>query len=158
MGTSSSSPVSVQLGKPFLFYHHYFNSLILQASAVFARNTHKAKETNVEGAPQGIPNPQQAGDSGPGQSFCPTSCGGPSCTPGLQHNQLSYGVTCCFVLLKPSFYNDSLEKPKATLYLKSSLDMGSAGPLPSLQQSVAPSATNVLLVISNLDLKKIKAY
>ena len=42
VGTSLSSPVSVQLGKPFLFYHYYYNYLIRQASAVFAENTHKA--------------------------------------------------------------------------------------------------------------------
>lgn len=37
-----SSPVSAQLGKPFLFYHHHYNYLVLQASADFAANTHTA--------------------------------------------------------------------------------------------------------------------
>lgn len=52
---NSLSSVSVQLGKPFLFYHHYYNYLILQVSAVFAENTHKAtkKPTWREG-PTGL--------------------------------------------------------------------------------------------------------
>ena len=55
VGTSLSSPVSVQLGKPFLFYHHYYNYLILQASAVFAGNTHKAaKKPTWQEGPGGL--------------------------------------------------------------------------------------------------------
>lgn len=54
VGTSLSS-VSVQLGKPFLFYHHYYNYLILQVSAVFAGNTHKAaKKPTWQEGPSGL--------------------------------------------------------------------------------------------------------
>lgn len=51
VGSSVASPVPVQLGKPFLFYHHYYNYLILQAAAVLAGDTHKAakKPTEQEG-------------------------------------------------------------------------------------------------------------
>lgn len=54
-GSSVASPVSVQLGKPFVFYHPYYNYLILQAAAVFAGGTHKAaKKPAQQEGPRGL--------------------------------------------------------------------------------------------------------
>lgn len=72
VGSSVASPVPVQLGKPFLFYHHYYNYLILQAAAVLAGDTHKgSKETNRAGGARGTRTLGELDPPGPGPEHLP---------------------------------------------------------------------------------------